>query len=158
MNLPRTKLHETLSVFEGDWTGVGRVLPTPFGPSGPTVGTWRFAFDPGGYNLIHDYREERAGGHVFTGHGVLTIDPAASEIVWFWFDSYGFPPIPHARGHWDGPRLVLEKSTARGLGRSILSVEGDTLAYRNAVKLADAADFAGVAEGEYRRTAKGTGL
>jgi hypothetical protein len=154
--LQRTALHDTLAVFEGDWAGKGQVFPNPFGPSGPTVGTWRFGFDSGGFNLIHDYREERAGGHVFAGHGVLTVDPAASEIVWFWFDSYGFPPIPYARGRWDGPRLILEKTTARGVGRSVLAVAGETLAYRNEVKLADAAEFVGVAAGEYRRATMGT--
>lgn len=149
--MDRGPLHDTLNLFEGAWAGEGRVFPNPFGPDGPTTGRWSFGFDPGGLNLIHDYREERAGGHRFAGHGVLTVDPAAAEIVWFWFDSYGFPPIPHARGRWDGPRLVLEKVTQRGTGRSVFTLAPDSLSYRAEVKLAGAAEFSPVTEGTYRR-------
>lgn len=150
--MDRTPLHDSLKGFEGTWLGKGRVFPNPFGPDGPTTGRWSFASDLGGFNLIHDYREERAGGQSFAGHGVLTVDPAAAEIVWFWFDSYGFPPIPHSRGRWDGPQLVLEKVTPRGTGRSVFTLGQDSLRYRAEVRLNGATGFAPVTEGTYHRS------
>lgn len=149
--MEKTALHASLSPLVGTWMGAGEVFANPFGPGGPTQGGWRFGFDAGGFNLIHDYREERAGGHVFAGHGVLTVDPATAAIVWFWFDSYGFPPMAPAQGRWEGPRLLLEKVTPRGTGRSVFTLEGETLGYRSEVKLTGAEGFVPVTGGVFRR-------
>jgi hypothetical protein len=92
--------------------------------------------DPDEISLIGDYAEERAGGQRFNGHGVLTIDPERLDAIWFWFDSYGFPPIAPARGGWDGDRLLLEKTTPRGVGRTLFRVEGDQLLHEASSRLA----------------------
>ncbi|HEV2676006.1 MAG TPA: DUF1579 family protein [Aliidongia sp.] len=144
-------LHRQLGRFEGVWTGSGIVFPNPWGPSGATTGSWNFRLDPGGFNLLHDYVEQRSDGYRFDAHGVLTVDPAADEYVWFWFDSYGFPPLSPARGRWDGARLVLEKTTPRGVGRSIFTVHGDELDYAAASRLGTEPAFTPVVEGTYRR-------
>jgi hypothetical protein len=92
--------------------------------------------DPDDVHLMGDYTEERAGGHRFNGHGVLTIDPERLDAIWFWFDTYGFPPIAPARGGWDGHRLVLEKTTPRGVGQTLFMVDGDRLLHEASSRLA----------------------
>jgi hypothetical protein len=144
-------LHQRLTAFEGTWSGAGTVFPNPWGSSGPTRGTWVFRFDPPRLNLLHDYAEERADGERFDAHGVLTLDPAAADYVWFWFDSYGYPPLAPARGNWQGDRLILEKSTPRGRARSVFTLGDHVLGYAVASKLEGETEFSPVAEGSYRR-------
>jgi len=143
---------DRLRCLVGTWTGAGRVHPNPFGPDGPTSGRWQFKMDADGLHLIGDYAEERAGGHRFNGHGVLAIDPESLDAIWFWFDTYGFPPLMPARGGWDGDRLVLEKTTPRGVGRTIFSVSGQTLHHEVAARMAGEEAFRAVASMELVRT------
>ncbi|MDR6287689.1 MULTISPECIES: DUF1579 family protein [Inquilinus] len=144
-------LHESLARLEGAWEGEEEVFPNPWGPSGPAKGRWDFRFDPARLSLIHDFAEERAGGCRFDAHGVLTVDPAAQEIVWFWFDSYGFPPLAPSRGSWEGDRLILVKHTPRGIGRSVFTVGPDRFRHEIETRLADQADFTPIMRGEFRR-------
>ena len=111
-------LRRSLARLQGHWTGTGVLHPNPWGPSGPTTGTWTFRLDACGHHLLHDLAEVREAGGTFAGHGVMCVDPAAGGIVWFWFDSYGQPPLEPARGTWDGDLLVLRKHTPHGHGRS----------------------------------------
>ncbi|TSD89772.1 DUF1579 domain-containing protein [Mycobacterium sp. KBS0706] len=124
-SLPPGPLHRSLARLEGAWEGEEEVFSNPWGPGGPARGRWEFRFDRAGLALIHDFSEERSGGYRFDAHGVLTVDPAAEEIVWFWFDSYGWPPLTPSRGAWEDDRLVLEKHTPRGIGRSVFTVGPD---------------------------------
>ncbi|KQZ30098.1 MULTISPECIES: DUF1579 family protein [Caulobacter] len=125
----------------GIWDGAGKVHPNPFGPDGPTSGRWTFRMDPDDISLIGDYAEERPGGHRFHGHGVLTIDPERLDAIWFWFDTYGFPPIAPARGRWEGDQLILEKTTPRGVGRTLFRVDGDRLQHEASARLAGEETF-----------------
>ena len=70
----------------------------------------------GRHGLIQDYEEERDGRIVFHGHGVFLIEPGTEAVLWWWFDSLGFPPEP-ARGVWDGEVPCFEKTTPRGEAR-----------------------------------------
>jgi hypothetical protein len=97
--------------------------------------------DPDAISLIGDYAEERAGGHRFHGHGVLTIDPERLDAIWFWFDTYGFPPTAPARGEWGGDQLTLEKTTPRGVGRTLFRVDGDRLLHEASARLAGEETF-----------------
>ena len=142
-----------LARLVGVWTGDGEVFANPWGPAGRTTGEWRFRLDGGGFNLIHDYREIRDGANVFEGHGVLTVDPETADWLWFWFDTYGFPPLAPARGGWEAGRLSLAKSTPRGQARSVFTLDGDALEYAVETRLADAADFIPVSRGRYLRRA-----
>ena len=151
MALERFPAHEKLATLVGRWTGVTEVFPNPWGPSGPAQGEWSFRLDLGGFNLIHDYRERRENGYVFEAHGVLTVDPASQDVVWFWFDNYGFPPILPARGKWSGPALTLEKSTPRGEARSIFELSDGLLMYAVSSRPTGAAEFAAVMKGSFHR-------
>lgn len=144
-------LHQSLARFEGRWTGEGEVFPNPWGPSGPSRGHWEFRFDPARLALIHDFSEERPGGYRFDAHGVLTVDPTAGEIVWFWFDNYGHPPLDPSRGNWEGDRLTLVKHTPRGIGRSLFTVGPDHFTHEIDSRLNGQADFTPVSRGEFRR-------
>jgi len=144
-------LHQTLARLEGRWEGEEEVFPNPWGPHGPARGRWDFRLDRARLALIHDFTEERAGGYRFDAHGVLAVDPAAEEIVWFWFDSYGYPPLAPSRGGWEGDRLVLVKQTPRGAGRSVFTVAADHFVHEIASRPNGQADFAPVMRGVYRR-------
>jgi len=146
-------LHERLHVLVGSWAGSETIFPSAWSPGGAATGTWRFGFDPSGFNLVHDFAEQRADGTRFDGHGVLAVDPEAAEYVWFFFDSFGFPPLNPSRGNWDGSTLMLIKHTPRGIGRSLFEVAGDRLAYRVDNKLKGQDDFSAVMEGTFTRQA-----
>ena len=44
-----------------------------------------------------------ANGAELTGHGVFLIDPTTGDLLWWFFDSDGVPPVPlHGRfAGWD---------------------------------------------------------
>ena len=151
MSLERTQAHEKLASLVGRWTGITEVFPNPWGPSGPAQGEWTFRLDLGGFNLIHDYREQRENGYRFEAHGVLTVDPASQEVVWFWFDNYGFPPLAPARGQWALSTLTLEKATPRGEARSVFGLTGELLTYEVSSRLPGVREFAPVMKGTFRR-------
>jgi hypothetical protein len=75
----------------------------------------------------------------------------SQDLLWLWFDSYGYPPIPEARAKHGGPDLVFEKVTARGRGRTTLSVAGEHLHHEAAFQPHDASNFTIVARGRYAR-------
>lgn len=144
--------HEQLARLAGTWEGEADIHPNPWGPSGTARGRWDFRLDRNGYALIHDFAEERPGKFRFEAHGVFSVDPATEEIVWFWFDSYGFPPLVPSRGTWSDGRLELLKKTPRGQGRSTFAVNGSSFDFLIENKLPEMDDFAPVSEGRYRRT------
>lgn len=152
MTMKPDSLHHRMRDFVGEWTGTGDVLPNPWGPAGPVTGDWTFALDHGGFNLIHSYREVRPGGYLFDAHGVLTVDPATCEYVWFWFDNYGFPPLDPSRGSWTENSLFLEKVTPRGRSRSVFVLAGDCLDYRVEARAAGLSTFVPVMRGTFART------
>jgi hypothetical protein len=151
MPLQRTQAHEKLASLVGRWTGISEVFPNPWGPSGPAEGEWIFHLDLGGFNLIHDYREQRENGYRFEAHGVLTVDPDSQMVVWFWFDNYGFPPLSPARGQWTDSTLTLQKSTARGDARSVFILGDERLTYEVSSRVTGASDFSPVMKGMFHR-------
>lgn len=137
--------------LEGRWSGWGETYPNPWGPAGPTVGTWHFYFDRVRLNLIHDYVEKRQTGECFEAHGVLTIDPVSQDVLWFWFDAYGHPPLTPARGRWQGSLLTLEKVTPRGIGRTTFTWSTDELLCGMNCKLTGTEAFIPIMSGRYVR-------
>ena len=145
-------LHRRLAEFVGDWEGDEEVFPSPWGPGGRARGRWTFRLGAAGFGLIQDFSEVREGGVRFDAHGVLTVDPEAGDYVWFWFDSYGFPPLNPARGTWQASVLALEKSTPRGIGRSVFELNDGAFRYRVESKLNGETRFAPVMAGTYVKT------
>ena len=100
---------------------------------------------------MQDFAEERTGGYRFDAHGVLTVDPGQNDYVWFWFDSYGFPPLAPSRGSWEGNSLLLEKQTPRGVGRSVFALELELFRYSVSSRPVGATEFMPVMEGTFIR-------
>lgn len=140
---------DSLEPFLGVWRGGGEIAPNPWGGAGPCHGSWSFRFDAARKALIHDYDERRADGSGFAGHGVWCAD--ARDLVWFWFDSYGFPPLEPARGGWRDGRLELIKSTPRGQGRSVWTCDGRRLTYLVEARPVNETAFARVMSGTFER-------
>jgi len=136
----------------GEWNGDEVLSPSPWGPGGAARG--RFAFKSGldGMALLQDYEEEKDGRVVFRGHGVFLIEPGSNDVLWWWFDSFGFPPEV-ARGRWDGDVLNLEKSTPRGEGRYRFDLSDGTLGFAIENRFQGQADFAPFMHGRYTRSA-----
>jgi len=139
----------TLRPFLGTWRGAGEIAPNPWGGAGPCRGAWRFQIDPADRNLTHDYEETRADGSTFAGHGVWCAD--GDDLLHFWFDSFGFPPLQPARGRWEGDRLVMVKISPRGQGRSTWTCDGKDLSYSVEFAPAGEGPFTPVMSGTYRR-------
>jgi len=102
--------------FAGRWSGPEHASPSPWGPGGASIGHGAYHVALDGTALIQEYRQEKDGQVVFRGHGVFLIEPDSGDVLWWWFDSMGFPPEP-ARGRWQGDTLHFEKTTPRGEAR-----------------------------------------
>lgn len=140
---------DSLDLLAGTWRGHGEIAPNPWGGSGPCRGAWTFRFDAARKAMIHDYDETRADGTPFNGHGVWCAD--GDDLVWFWFDTYGFPPLPPARGGWRDTSLVMTKTTPRGLGRSIWTCDGRVLTYRVEAQPTGQPDMSLIMQGRFER-------
>lgn len=151
MSVVITPSHDLLSTLVGDWAGSGYVEPNPWGPSGATTCTWRFRLGHGDRHLVGDFVDVRDGGFRFEAHTVLTVDPGTDEMLWFWFDSYGFPPLQPYRGRWLGAELDVEKHTPRGVGRVRLVLDGGMLDLAVASRAHDTESFFDVMRGRFAR-------
>ena len=131
MDMPKPGAeHTRLMRFVGKWSGDEQLSDSPWGPGGPARGHCEMREATDGMALVQDYSEEKDGKTVFRGHGVFIIDPASGDVLWWWFDSMGFPPDPPARGRWNGDRLLFEKSTPRGEARYEFQFGGDEYQFR----------------------------
>ena len=101
--------------------------------------------------MIQEYIEQKDSKIVFRGHGVFTIDPQTKEVLWYLFDSYGFPPESPARGRFEGGVLTLTRVTARGSNRYVYKLTPDEFEFSIELKLASDADFKPFMTGEYAR-------
>ena len=140
-----------LSLFIGNWAGTGELFATPWSQPANCDSLWHFGFDESGLNLIHDYRENRTNGQHFNGHGVFNIAPDTKEVLWFWFDDFGFPPLNPSRGNWDLDKLILIKKTPRGIGRSTFIFKHKIFDYFIETQPAGEENFLPVMRGEFRK-------
>ena len=158
INMTHPDMHPNahkLSLFTGSWAGTGEVFPNPWGPAGTCEGRWHFGFDNCGFNLIHDYHESRSSGFSFDAHGIFNIAPDTKEVIWFWFDSFGYPPLNPARGDWDTNQLILIKKTPRGLGRSTFIFDHKKFEYIVEKQLNGENNFSTVMRGEFEKVISG---
>ena len=120
MDLPKAgPTHARLLAFAGEWEGTESVEPSAWGKGGLATGLTSFRGDLDGFALIQDYVQLKESLVTFRGHGVFTVDPQTQEVLWFWFDSMGFPPDLPARGRFEGDVLTLLRVTARGAARYV---------------------------------------
>ncbi|GAA5532275.1 DUF1579 domain-containing protein [Deinococcus aluminii] len=121
----RKRLHR----FVGLWAGEETLAPSPWAAAGTAWGHVTFALDLGGVILTQQYRQERGGQPSFALHGVLTVDPQQGDVLYYAFDSFGFPPLEPARGCWAGDTLVVTKRTPRGEARHHFAWQADHYDY-----------------------------
>ena len=141
---------EAFGPLLGSWTGTEQQEASAWsGPSSARAAI-TFKLDVGGTAVVQEYRQVRADGQEFLGHGVFLLEPGTSRVLWWLFDSYGYPPEP-ATGAWDGSALALTKVTPRGAADHRFRVRADRLDYRiETVADPDAAPALFLA-GRYRR-------
>ena len=152
MEMPRPgPAHARLRRLVGEWSGPEQLSPSPWGPGVAATGHFQCREALGGMGFVQDYREEKDDAQVFAGHGVFLVEPGADTVLWWWFDSLGFPPDP-ARGHWDGDTLRFEKHTPRGSARYRYAFDGEDR-YRFVIenRLGDAPAFTEFMRGDYVR-------
>lgn len=108
MEMPQpTEKHRALERLAGHWVGEETMHPSMWVCEGGTAtGVNRSRVDLGGFAVIGEYHQEKEGQTTFTGHGVYTFDPAADEIVLYWFDCMGTQPDLF-RGNFEGDVLTL---------------------------------------------------
>ena len=77
--------------------------------------------------------------------------PAQQEpILWWFFDSDGYPPQP-AHGGWHNGELILEKITPRGVAEHRFVVADGQLSYRVRLRPDQASQLQDLMSGTYRR-------
>lgn len=152
MEMPKVGAEQArLLALLGEWEGPEEIAATPWGPGGPALGQMSFRSDLDGFALLQDYIEHKGGRVSFRGHGVFMIDPATKEVLWYWFDSMGFPPGDPARGQFDGQRLTLTRVTERGSSRYVYEISETTLAFSIENKFPHDADFKEFVSGRYSK-------
>jgi hypothetical protein len=150
-------LRELFLPLLGNWTGVERQAASPWSPATGARAMIVFKMDVGDQVVVQDYRQVRADYEEFSGHGVFMIDNAdvasparPTPILWWFFDSYGYPPQP-AHGGWQNGELIMLKTTPRGAAEHRLAVTEDQLSYRIRLRVDDSAEIEDFLSGTYRR-------
>jgi hypothetical protein len=150
-------LRELFLPLLGNWTGLEQQAASPWAPATTARAMIVFKLDVSDQVVVQDYRHVDANSVEFTGHGVFMIDsgdvmsPASRPaVLWWFFDSYGYPPEP-AHGGWQDSELIMHKTTPRGMAEHRFAVAGDQLSYRIRSKIDDAADWDDFLSGTYRR-------
>src|SRR4051794_7498840 len=122
-------LAELFAPLLGNWTGTEQQEASAWSGASSTRAAVTFKLDLGGTGVVQEYRQVRADGQEFLGHGVFLLEPGTARVLWWLFDSYGYPPEP-AGGGWDGLSLALTKVTPRGAAYHRFTVGVDRLDYR----------------------------
>jgi hypothetical protein len=150
-------LRELFLPLLGNWTGIERQAASPWAPATTARAMIVFKLDVSDQIVLHDYRQVDADQTEFTGHGVFMIDSAdvmsptsRMPILWWFFDSYGYPPEP-AHGAWQDGELIMRKNSPRGMAEHRFATAGGQLSYRIRVRIDDAAEWEDFLSGIYRR-------
>jgi hypothetical protein len=150
-------LRELFLPLLGNWTGVEQQAASPWSPATSARAMIVFKLDVGDQVVVQDYRQVSADRTEFSGHGVFMIDwaevPATgpqTPILWWFFDSEGYPPRP-AHGVWQDGELIMHRPTPRGIAEHRFAVADEKLSYRIRVKLDNAAEPEEFLRGTYRR-------
>lgn len=108
MDMPKPSAgHLRLAKLAGSWVGEEIMHPSQWDPKGGVaIGRNNHKLSLGGFALLVDYEQERAGRITFTGHGVYTYDPKRDLYSLHWFDCMGSPPELFVGG-FEGDVLTL---------------------------------------------------
>ncbi len=115
MEMPRPgEAHARLQKLVGRWRGEETVHPAPWDKAGGTAtAVVENRVVLGGFAVVQEYQQTRAGKPNFAGHGVFWWDPAANQHVMTWFDAMSGTPTEY-RGTFDGDVLRLEAAVPQG--------------------------------------------
>jgi hypothetical protein len=151
------RLRELFLPMLGNWTGVEQLAASPLAPATTARAMIVFKLDVVDQVVVHDYRQVRADHAEFSGHGVFMIDRTGvisatqqEPILWWFFDSEGYPPQP-AHGGWHDGELILEKITPGGTAEHRFAVADGQLSYRIRVRPGQAGELQDFLSGTYRR-------
>ena len=133
--------HARLLAFAGEWEGTESVEPSSWGKGGPATGRTSFRGDLDGFAMIQDSVQLKDSLVTFRGHGVFTVDPQTQEVLWYWFDSVGFPPDLPARGRFEGNVLTLLRVTPRGSARYVHEITANDYRFSVENKFPGDGDF-----------------
>jgi hypothetical protein len=150
-------LRELFLPMLGNWTGIEQQAASSVAPATTARAMIVFKLDVVDQVVVQDYRQVRADQVEFSGHGVFMIDrtvgtsPAQQEpILWWFFDSDGYPPQP-AHGGWHDGELILEKITPRGIAEHRFVVADEQLSYQVRLRPDPASELQDLMSGTYRR-------
>jgi hypothetical protein len=110
-----------LAFLMGSFTGTERMHPSAWAPGGPATSSAEASAELDGNLVVQRYVQLRDGSVSFELVAIWMCDPSSGDVLYYGFDSAGFPADPPARGSWDDAQLVLERTTPRGSSR--LTVE-----------------------------------
>jgi hypothetical protein len=144
------ELDQLFQPLLGNWTGIEEQAASPWSPASQARAMMVFKLDVQGLVVVQDYRQVRADGAEFSGHGVFMRESGADQIRWWFFDSYGALPEP-ATGRWRDGQLVIDKVTARGTARHRFEVVDGELRYVIELQLLDASRPTPFLTGRYVR-------
>jgi hypothetical protein len=150
-------LRELFLPLLGNWTGIEQQAASPWAPATTARAMIVFKLDVSDQVVLQDYRHVDAEHAEFCGHGVFMIDSADvmspagwTPILWWFFDSYGYPPEA-AHGGWQDGELIMHKTTPRGMAEHRFAVAEGQLGYRIRVKVGAAGEWEDFLSGRYRR-------
>jgi hypothetical protein len=131
------ELDQLFQPLLGNWTGIEEQAASPWAPASQARAMMVLKLDVQGRVVVQDYRQVRADGAEFSGHGVFMGESGTDQVRWWFFDSYGEPPEP-AFGRWQHGELVIDKVTPRGTARHQFRVADGQLHYAIDLQLLDA--------------------
>jgi hypothetical protein len=144
------ELDQLFGPLLGNWTGVEEQAATPWAPASEARAMFVFKLDVQGLVVVQDYRQVRADGTEFSGHGIFMREPGTDQVRWWFFDSCGGLPKP-ATGRWQDGQLLIDKVTPRGTARHWFRVVDGQLRYLIELQLVGASEATTFLTGRYVR-------
>ena len=90
-------LAELFAPLLGNWTGAEQQEASAWSGASGARAAITFKLDLAGSAVVQEYRQVRTDGQEFLGHGVFLLEPGTSRVLWWLFDSYGYPRARHRR-------------------------------------------------------------
>lgn len=109
----------------GSFDGQEHMYASTWADAGPATSTIEGRAELGGSVVVQRYLQVRDGTPSFALLAVWMTDPATGEVLYYGFDSAGFPADPPARGTWQDTAMVLDRATPRGRSRLTVTAGED---------------------------------
>lgn len=106
-----------LAFLMGSFAGSEQMHPSAWAPGGSATSSIEATSELDGHLVVQRYLQRRDGSISFQLVAAWMVDPSSDEILYYGFDTAGFPADPPARGTWRDADLMLERTTLRGSSR-----------------------------------------